>query len=123
MKIIRARHRVEATEYKLQWSTGVDRWLAFPCNKQGVVDVTKLHAIAAKNYADCVASGVAGNVRAFDASYWEPALGECDCGGKVSLSSGWANACPDCGAEYNGFGQRLAPREQWGEETGEVGDW
>lgn len=44
----------------------------------------------------------------------------CDCGrGRVVLSSSWANSCPVCDGEYNGSGQALAPREQWGEETGE----
>jgi hypothetical protein len=32
---------------------------------------------------------------------------------------GFTNTCPDCGADYNSGGQRLAPRSQWGEETGE----
>lgn len=41
------------------------------------------------------------------------------CTAKITLSSGWANTCPSCGSEYNGSGQRLAPRSQWGEETGE----
>jgi hypothetical protein len=44
------------------------------------------------------------------------------CSRKVVLSSGWANKCPNfenCQSEYNGAGQRLAPRSQWGEETGE----
>jgi hypothetical protein len=27
--------------------------------------------------------------------------------------------CENCGTEYNGAGQILAPRYQWGEETGE----
>lgn len=49
-----------------------------------------------------------------------PAVCLCDCGRKVTLSSGWANEC-DCGAEFNGSGQLLAPRSQWGEETGEQG--
>jgi hypothetical protein len=43
------------------------------------------------------------------------------CNNPVELLSSWANQCDNCGAEYNGSGQRLAPREQWGEETGE--DW
>ena len=43
----------------------------------------------------------------------------CDCGAEVECEDGWANDCPGCGTEYNGAGQRLAPREQWGEETGE----
>ena len=48
---------------------------------------------------------------------------ECRCGAHLSLWSGWANECDKCGAEYNGSGQALAPRSQWGEETGELGDW
>jgi len=31
----------------------------------------------------------------------------------------FTNTCPYCGADYNWAGQRLAPRSQWGEETGE----
>ncbi len=27
--------------------------------------------------------------------------------------------CEHCGADYNSAGQRLAPRSQWGKETGE----
>lgn len=42
----------------------------------------------------------------------------CKCGNKVELLSGWANEC-SCGIEFNGFGQELAPRGQWGSETGE----
>lgn len=41
------------------------------------------------------------------------------CGEHIQLSSSWANDCPSCGQEYNGAGQRLAPRKQWGYETGE----
>ena len=41
------------------------------------------------------------------------------CGKDLALFSGWANECPHCETEYNGGGQRLAPREFWGEETGE----
>ena len=45
---------------------------------------------------------------------------DCYCGSSVSLDSWWANTCQNCGTEYNGAGQRLAPRSHWGEETGEV---
>ena len=41
------------------------------------------------------------------------------CGNAVELWSSWANECGRCGVEYNGSGQELAPREFWGEETGE----
>lgn len=44
----------------------------------------------------------------------------CDCGQTFELVDWWAEACPGCGIEYNGAGQKLAPRSQWGEETGET---
>lgn len=47
-----------------------------------------------------------------------PAIIQCDCEAPLELSRSWANSC-ECGAEYNGSGQQLAPRSQWGEETGE----
>lgn len=31
----------------------------------------------------------------------------------------FTNTCPGCQQDYNPMGQVLAPREQWGEETGE----
>jgi hypothetical protein len=41
---------------------------------------------------------------------------KCDCGRKV-VCGGFTNTC-HCGRDYNGSGHLLAPREQWGEETG-----
>jgi hypothetical protein len=47
-----------------------------------------------------------------------PAIGKCDCGNEVALR--WfTNTCDKCHQNYNSSGQRLAPVEQWGEETGE----
>lgn len=43
----------------------------------------------------------------------------CKCGNSFELWNSWANECDVCGREYNGSGQMLAPRSQWGEETGE----
>jgi hypothetical protein len=45
----------------------------------------------------------------------------CTCGGEVVCVDAWANTCGSdtCTTEWNGFGQRLAPRQFWGEETGE----
>lgn len=42
---------------------------------------------------------------------------QCSCGEWV-LCAYFTNTC-SCGADYNMSGQRLAPRSQWGEETGE----
>lgn len=46
---------------------------------------------------------------------------QCHCGNQVELDNSWANECDRCGSEYNGSGQHLAPRGQWGEETDEIG--
>lgn len=43
---------------------------------------------------------------------------ECDCGREVECHN-FTNTCY-CGKEYNFNGSALAPREQWGYETGEV---
>ena len=42
------------------------------------------------------------------------------CCGQDLECDGFTNTCPACGADYNWNGQRLAPRSQWGEETGET---
>ncbi len=47
----------------------------------------------------------------------EPRVITCACGRKVACT-GFTNSC-ECGADYNRTGDRLTPREQWGEETGE----
>ena len=44
---------------------------------------------------------------------------KCDCGSLVYCDS-FTNTCDKCEADYNTAGQRLAPRSQWGEETGET---
>ena len=41
------------------------------------------------------------------------------CGTHISLEDSWSNECSKCHTEYNKSGQELAPREFWGEETGE----
>lgn len=40
----------------------------------------------------------------------------CDCGTTVYLSR-FTNECEMCGKLYNGFGQELAPVNEWDEET------
>lgn len=47
----------------------------------------------------------------------ENAIGRCVCGQIVELGR-FTCSC-DCGRDYNWNGDELAPREQWGEETGE----
>ena len=43
-----------------------------------------------------------------------------ECCGQEFYLDGFTNTCGECGADYNSSGQMLAPRSQWGEETGET---
>jgi hypothetical protein len=53
-------------------------------------------------------------------TYWVNGVIACvHDGAHIELYSTIANPCPECGTDYSATGQRLAPREQWGEETGE----
>lgn len=40
---------------------------------------------------------------------------ECDCGERLS-ADGFTNECWNCGALYNGFGQRLGDPSEWDDE-------
>lgn len=46
-------------------------------------------------------------------------LVQCACGDEIACISTWVNPCDNCENEYDRNGYLLAPREQWGEETGE----
>lgn len=41
------------------------------------------------------------------------------CGEELECTK-FTNTCPECGTDYSTSGQQLAPRDQWGEETGET---
>jgi len=43
----------------------------------------------------------------------------CKCGEKIELEARYINTCRKCGADYNASGKKLAPRSEWGTETGE----
>lgn len=120
---------------------------SFDCDKDGNVFLTKMHFCARENYmeaisgvnntlVDVVYQAVDDNyipwyctgrwevqtirddgVRTYEKTYYEPAVGRCECGKKVHLGS-FTNTC-ECNRDYNMSGQLLASRSQWGEETGE----
>jgi len=50
----------------------------------------------------------------------DPVVVKC-CGHEIRCVA-FTNTCSVCGADYNMSGQRLAPRSQWGEETGETAE-
>lgn len=94
---------------------------AFPCDEEGNPDWDSLQPAALENLDRCL-RGEDGIV--FEGilheqwSYRHPRVGRCHCGEEITLDR-FTNTCCGCGTDYNSAGQELAPRSQWGEETGE----
>lgn len=57
-------------------------------------------------------------IRKYDWRTQIPALFECPCGHQFELLA-FTNTCSNCGTDFNQGGQALAPRSQWGWDTGE----
>lgn len=98
---------------------------SFPCDEAGVVAEGELYPAGLENLAECRATiGTrvhAPEILRREHRFRHAAVLACDCGREVTLCS-FTNAC-DCGRDYNSSGSLLAPRAQWGEETGEsLGD-
>lgn len=122
-RIISEREHKSGTDYFLEFPI-LDlegSWYSFECNADGVVDIESMPEVRRDNYHKCINgehSVGPGKVNGYPWQYTEPAILECDCGCEVRLER-FTNTCDKCNADYNTAGQRLAPREQWGEETGE----
>ena len=126
MKILKSREHITVVSYalffqRIGFSHGTG--CAFECDKDGYVDTAALESnkpAAYASYINCQdrSKYLAPELEDRTHSYHAPAVGKCDhCGADVELY-GFTNTC-DCGADYNMSGQLLAPREQWGAETGE----
>ena len=113
MKIIQQRKRINHVEYSLCFMENGSGY-GFPCDENGVVVPAKA---ASENLAKCRAGTAVPTIEKREWSWVEPRIGRCQCGAEVELEH-FTNTC-DCGRDYNMSGQELAPREQWGEETGE----
>jgi len=126
MRIIKDRESHTDVSYLSCWDYDGERgWgFSFACDKEGNVKIEELTEYGRKNFLACMEGEVEGRkvhhvgIRQ-QVSHWsEPPVGECNCGQKVELG-GFTNTCERCGRDYNFAGQELAPRSQWGEETGE----
>lgn len=95
----------------------------FDCDKNGN-PILPMNDAAAANYRECLEGAVGGlqvtfrGISTYQHRYRHPARLRCTCGEVVVLEH-FTNTCDKCGADYNSSGQHLAPRSQWGEETGE----
>lgn len=113
MRITKHSEFVDLVSYTLQFAG-----YAFDCDAKGQVDLEAMPLVARANLQKLLQDHGPGRVVRHERTVREPAEGRCDCGRCVVLDDSWINSC-DCGREYNGSGQELAPRAQWGEETGE----
>ena len=92
---------------------------SFECDEHGNIREPKAEA-GRENLRKCLSGEhdvYKPRMEIFTSRYRHPRIGLCDCGAEVSLGN-FTNTC-ECGADYNMSGHRLAPRECWGEETGE----
>ena len=122
MKIIQERERVETVSYYLDyvWADSPSSGFCFPCDEEGNILTEQMQPAALANLENCrdgsylvIFNGVKKRVN----HYTKSRIGLRYCGEEVHLD-GFTNTC-DCGADYDSNGNLLAPRSQWGEETGE----
>lgn len=119
-KYIRHREHHEETTCSRMfgWRSDPNAGFSFTCDAEG--NVGELPEAARENYEKCISGEydvIDQGVVSFIHRWQEPAAIECPCGCEVDLY-GFTNTC-ECGRDFNMSGQELAPREQWGEETGE----
>lgn len=125
-RTIREQFVYGATEFRLTFDRpDGSGGYGFDCTPSGTPVFDARHAETQRRSYHAALSGVATGeflsprVEKHTHSWTSPRIVECDCGGEVELASSFANGCELCPAEYSGTGVRLAPRHQWGEETGE----
>lgn len=134
MVIISRRMQHESIEYfrTYEFADMPGAGFSFKCDADGTIERASMNPAARDNLARCLAGeaqvirkGAAVMVKIHDMgviseehAWTEPACGKCSCGEYVDLDS-FTNTCQGCGADYNSAGQQLAPRAQWGEDTGE----
>lgn len=114
------------THYEHRWVRRDDpnSGLYCPCDAAGEIDWDALHEIGRKNIQDAFAGEgdvyyIYQGIKSYQHRQVIPAAIRCVCGAEVELYDPFLSTCDKCGRDYNGGGQLLAPRSQWGEETGE----
>lgn len=122
MRIIEPRTRMDFAKFVVYFDPivpGVQGY-AFDGTEHGNIFITGANRESAIYVGNHLAE-YTKRVVDYSGTYISPAVGECGvCFTPVTLS-GFTNTCEHCGADYNQSGQRLAPREQWGDEgTGET---
>jgi hypothetical protein len=97
-------------------------FFSFACDADGVVDPALPSYASFERCSTGTMNGraiVDGGIVVRRTAWIEPAAIRCEHCSRTVVLGGYTNAC-DCSADYDMGGHRLAPREQWGEETGET---
>lgn len=122
LELVKKSERKTRIDYYREFSFRLEhgRGCSFPCDKNG-----KLHddmcQSAKQNYENCMNGTydvIDNGIVPYTTSWIEHAQGKCECGHIITLAT-FTNTCEKCGRDYSISGQSLAPRSQWGEETGE----
>lgn len=122
MQIISRRQQnlsITFTRY-FEWRKERGAGFMFDCDEQGNLTDRSRNPDAERNLKDCLSGGldlIDHGIQKWERVYTVPAVGRCTCGERVHLD-GFTNTC-ECGIDYSMSGHELAPRSQWGEETGE----
>jgi hypothetical protein len=123
IKIIKQEIEHEEYEYHLEYeSKNNESTYSLPCNSDGRLLKCQMSPCALANYEHCVnpvSNIICTGIKKYTSRHIEPAIARCCCGRSITLESSWSNSCENCGREYDKNGNQLAPRSQWGEETGE----
>jgi hypothetical protein len=124
LRDLERRSFAERTEYSLDFENAEGGGgFTFPCSEDGEVDMSELQEAAIANLNGCLSGEIPtkgpGQIVSSTYQYAIAGSGICACGRKVWLYDTDCNQC-ECGVEYFSNGDPMAPREQWGEETGET---
>lgn len=121
--IRRAEHHTEQSYWReFTFRDNHNAGFGFPSDAEGHVDRDALPERARANLDRCLSGDldvVDRGVRVEERRWTEPAAIRCQCGRAEVELAGFTNTCRHCGRDYDSSGSLLAPRDQWGEETGE----
>lgn len=124
MKIIQDRTWRESTTYSLfyEYKGEHGAGYSFNCDENGNIFLDKLHDVARTQSLPYCQNNPElfkkPRIVEYTNRWKEPRIGLCSCGCEIELER-FTNTCDGCQADYSSSGELLAPREQWGEETGE----
>lgn len=119
-KVSESRVEESTTHQLVYYRQGTLGGFGFECDEGGEVYEERLAEAALENLRKCREGEhdvLPPEIATHHHRYKWPAVWVC-CETEFECDR-FTNTCPDCGADYNSAGQLLAPREQWGEETGE----